>query len=137
MLKTVVVGSVSVLVSITSQPSAREQVMATVAAPSLPPAPASKPTDAQQLLSARKHVVEALRAARESQATPADAAAADAALANAVNALNQLVQSRTAECTFALKMKEVDPNVDSRIHVGAPEGGRAKIRRILPPACLK
>lgn len=137
MLKTVFVGSVSVLVSITSQPATREQVAATVVVTSQPAAPSSKPTDAQQLLSARKHVVEALRAARESQATPADAAAADAALANAVNALNRLVQSRTAECTFALKMKEVDPNVDSRIHVGAPDGGRAKIRRILPPACLK
>ena len=136
MLKTVVVGSVSVLVSITSQPAAREQVTVTVAV-SQPAAPSSTATDAQQLLSARKHVIEALRAARESQATSAGAAATDAALANAVNALNQRVQSRTAECTFALKMKEVDPNVDSRIHVGAPEGGRAKIRRILPPACLK
>ena len=137
MLKTVVVGSVSVLVSITSQPAAREQVAVTVVVTSQPAAPSSKLTDAQQLLSARKDVVDALRVARESQATSAGAAAADAALANAVNALNQRVQSRTAECTFALKMKEVDPNVDSRIHVGAPEGGRAKIRRFLPPACLK
>jgi hypothetical protein len=67
------------------------------------------------------------------QADP-DAAKADA-LANALKALKE-VQSKI-DCTFALQMKEVDPNHDPKIHVEASQGGDAKIRRIPPPACLK
>lgn len=142
MLKTVVVGSVSVLLGITSQPSAREQVTATVALPSQPAAPASAPTDVQQLprvgKSIQTGVFGSVRPVQPTaDAAAASAAATDAALADATKALEQQVQSRTTDCTFALKMYEVDPNVDSRIRMGAPDGGRAKIRRILPPACLK
>ena len=154
MLKTVVVGSVSVLLGITSQPSAREQVTATVAVPSQPAAPASTPTDVQQLPQVSEYIVETIRAGKRVQETSAeahtaaitDAVAADSARTNALKALKLQtpasfaisgIHSRTPDCTFALKMMEVDPNVDSRIRVGAPDGGRARIRRILPPACLK
>jgi hypothetical protein len=94
--QTVVVGSVSVLLALMSQPSARAQVTASVA--------------------------------------NAEVAKTDA-LANVLQALKEAQYK--IDCTFALKMMEVDPNVDSRIRVGAPDGGRARIRRILPPACLK
>ena len=143
MLKTVVVGSVSVLLGITSQPSAREQATATVAVPSQPAAPASTPTDVQQLPWVGKPIIQtgvfgSVRLVQPTaDAAAVDAAATDAALANATKALEQQVRSRMIDCTFALKMMEVDPNVDSRIRVGAPDGGRARIRRILPPACLK
>lgn len=104
--QTVVVGSVSVLLALMSQPPARAQVTASVAIPSLP------------------------------VTTQANAEVAKAdALANVLKALKE-AQSKI-DCTFALKMMEVDPNVDSRIRVGTPDGGRARIRRILPPACLK
>ena len=61
--------------------------------------------------------------------TATDAAQADAR-ANALKALKE-AQSKI-DCTFALQMKEVDPDADPEIHVPAPRHGDAKIRRILP-----
>jgi hypothetical protein len=144
-LQTVVVGSVSVLLALTSQPTARAQLTASVVIPSQPAAPASTPTDVPQLpptetftgtfrgFKLDDKTSDAIAKFRAIQADP-DAAKADA-LANALKALKEL-QSKI-DCTFALQMKEVDRNYDPKIHVEASQGGDAKIRRIPPPACLK
>ncbi len=139
--QTVVVGSVSVLLALMSQPPARAQVTASVAIPSLPAAPVSTSTDVQQLPQVADVHREIFRGFKLGDNAPSDTTQANAevakadALANVLKALKE-AQSKI-DCTFALKMMEVDPNVDSRIRVGAPDGGRARIRRILPPACLK
>ena len=87
-LQTVVVGSLSVLLALTSQPAA----------------PVSPPADVQQT-------------------------------AEALKALEQ-ARSKIADCTFALKMKEVDPNFDARIRIEGSDR-TSSIRRILPPQCWK
>ena len=150
MLKTVVVGSVSVLLGITSQPSAREQVTAAVAVPSQPAAPPSTPTDMQQLPQVREYKFGTFRGfklddngsggAATFNALQTDTAKTDAvkieALAGALKTMERQIRPN-ADCTFSLQMKEVDPNHDPKIHVRASQGGDAKIRRILPPKCLK
>ena len=130
--QTVVVGSVSVLLALMSQPPARAQVTASVAIPSQPAAPASTPTDVQHFRGSGSPF--SVSDSSDTDAT-ADAAATDAA-GQRPQSPGKQAQSKI-DCTFALKMMEVDPNVDSRIRVGTPDGGRARIRRILPPACLK
>ena len=138
--QTVIVGSVSVLLALMSQPPARAQVTASVAIPSLPAAPVSTSTDVQQLPQVQTYTG-IFRGFKPGDNAPSDTTQANAevakadALANVLKALKD-AQSKI-DCTFALKMMEVDPNVDSRIRVGAPDGGRARIRRILPPACLE
>jgi hypothetical protein len=101
-LQTVVVGSVSVLLALTSQPPA-QPVTAPVVVPSQPAASVSTSTDVQET-------------------------------AEALKALEQ-AQSKIVECTFALKMKEMDPDFDSRIKVESSSGAEAKIRRVGPIPC--
>ena len=91
-LQTVVVGSVSILLALTSRPPVRGQDTVAVSIPQ------------------------------------ADARA------NALKALKE-AQSKI-DCTFALQMKEVDPDADPKIHAPVVQQGDARIRRILPPACL-
>ena len=56
--------------------------------------------------------------------------------APSVAALKALTEAQSkVDCTFALQMKEVDPDADPDIHVPAPPHGDAKIRRIQPLPC--
>ena len=132
MLKMLGVGFVSVLLGVSSQPLAREQATPTPPPPSLSaPATAPVPTDVQQLPWTGRYFVETVPATPPAQTdqTTAEQAAKDAA----ARALNDLRSRR--ECTFALKMKEVDPDFDSKIRIESAKGGDAKIRRIQLPAC--
>ena len=122
-LQTVVVGAVSILLALTSQPP-----------------PPSTPTDGQvrqfETFTTPGFKLDDKTAAdlAKFKALQADPNASPDALANALKALKE-AQSKV-DCTFALQMKEVAPDADPKIHAPVRQLGDARIRRILPPPCL-